>query len=325
MNNGGTWTWSSLWKRLLGRGEPTEEPVVPTERSPIQQRSPAAHGPTRATTLPRAVETSDRRMADLQLHFFLPEAAKHLAPSQIDELVQAMVSCTWNGAYSKVEGVRSKLGDDLASNASAQSDGTDVIFKISVPADQGIEAEQEIQSVWDKMQEFIQRPISSMDRSPIQGVHLFVMQYCDGNYGADAKMRSNVKYRVVSGDEAKRRAKTMRPFDFSEGSEYGSALVIFDAPVSSFKHLRLYGAVYCGRCPGGLVTFVCDCVGRASGTNRQPCPTCGKPIHISAESLDPNDEKCSELWLRAGMTDRPKTEPVPAMAVHGVKQVVATP
>jgi len=71
---------------------------------------PSGTWPARATTLPRAVETSDRRMADLQLHFFLPEAAKHLAPSQIDELVQAMVSCTWNGAYSKVEGVRSKLG-----------------------------------------------------------------------------------------------------------------------------------------------------------------------------------------------------------------------
>jgi hypothetical protein len=265
-------------------------------------------------------------MADLQIHCSLPEAAKHLAPSQIDELVQAMVSCTWDGAYSKVEGVRSKLGDDLASNASAQSHGSaGVVFKISVPADQGIEAGQEIQSVWDKVQKFIQRPISGMDRSPLQGIHLFVMQYRDGNYGTDAKMRSNVKYRVVSGDEAKRRAKTMRPLEFSEGNEYGSALVSFDAPVSSFKHLRLHGVVYCGRCPGGLATFVCDCIGRDSGTNSQPCPTCGKPIHISAEGLDPNDEKCSELWLRAGMTDRPKTEPVRAMAVHGLKQVAINP
>ena len=108
------------------------------------------------------------------------------------------------------------------------------------------------------MQKFVQRPISDMNREPIQGIRLFVMQYRDGNYGADAKMRSNVKYRVVCGDEAKRRAKTMRPLDFSEGNEYGSALVIFDAPVSSFKHLRLHGVVYCARCPGGLVTFVCD-------------------------------------------------------------------
>ena len=57
--------------------------------------------PPRATTLPGAVETSDRRMADLQIHCSLPEAAKHLAPSQIDELVQAMVSCTWNGALAR--------------------------------------------------------------------------------------------------------------------------------------------------------------------------------------------------------------------------------
>lgn len=65
----------------------------------------------------------------------LPEAAKHLAPFQIDELVQAMVFCTWNGAYSKVEGVPSKLRHDLASNPRAQSYGPDVIFKISIPAD----------------------------------------------------------------------------------------------------------------------------------------------------------------------------------------------
>lgn len=58
----------------------------------------SSHGFLRATTLPKAVE-SERRMADLQVHCSLPEVARHLAPSQIDELVQAVVSCTWNGAY----------------------------------------------------------------------------------------------------------------------------------------------------------------------------------------------------------------------------------
>jgi hypothetical protein len=276
-----------------------------------------------ATTLPGAVEASDKRMADLQIHCSLPEAAKHLAPSQIDELVQAMVSCTWDGAYSKVEGVRSKLGDHLVSNTSAQSYGSaGVIFKISVPADQGIEAGQAIQSVWDEMQKFIQQPISGIASSPIQGVHLFLLKYRDGAYDSGTESPSNVKFNVVYGDEANNRARAVRSVDFSEGNEYMSVLVLLDAPVASFENLRVHGTAYCARC-NQPVTFVCDCVRSNVGDNSQLCPRCEKPIHISAGTLAPDDEKCSELWLLAGMTDHPKAEPITSMAVNCVRQLVA--
>lgn len=171
------------------------------------------------------------------------------------------------------------------------------------------------------MQKFIQRSLSDMAASPIQGVHLFLMQYRDGNYGKDARTRSDVKYRLVSGDDAKTRARAIHPLEFSEGNEYASVLVIFDAPVASFKNLRVHGRAYCARC-NAPVTFICDCVGRNSRINSQPCPRCEKPIHISAGTLV-DDEKCSELWVIAGMTDHLKAEPVSGMAVHSVKQVAS--
>jgi hypothetical protein len=245
-------------------------------------------------------------MSDLQIDCQLPEVAKRLTPWQREELVEAMSFCTWNA-------IQGKLGD-LVSEKSAlfttDRSRPSISFKMSTPSEHGLRTAQEVQLLWDGLQKLVDTA----------GVHSFLIEYRGGRYGGDSKARSNVNYRLISDDEAKEKAKAIRPLDFTEDNDYAVALLAFDVPTTSFKQLRIHGAAQCARC-NGLVSFVCNCFSHSSGSNSQPCPRCQKPMYISAGRLNINDEACKEIYVMAGMTDHLKAEPVASLVVHSVKQV----